>query len=284
MQFKFWKYHGLGNDFILIDTNSIDFAWTPELAQAVCDRHRGIGADGVMLVSSSENADFRMVIYNADGSRPEMCGNGLRCFVRYLFEQGFTAARAFSVETDRGVLACEVLGEGNAIERIRVEMGAPILECAAIPMTGEPGRCLDEPLTCDGDTLSVSAVSMGNPHLITFDWTDEQQVRLAPLLEAHPRFPNKTNVEFVRVVDREATVPVLDVIVYERGCGYTDACGTGACAVAVAAILTERVPHAPEIEVRLPGGPLGIEVAENLSNVWLIGPAVPVFHGTWVAD
>lgn len=279
MRFDFWKYHGLGNDFILVDSEECAFSWNASLAKQACDRHRGIGGDGVLVLQPSDVADFRMVIYNADGSQPEMCGNGLRCFVRYAYEQNKTQKRVFSVETDRGVLECSVLGEGSDLERIRVEMGAPILTCEGIGIEGGAQHCIDESLECDGETLAFSAVSMGNPHMILFDWNEEQRVRLAPQLEAHPRFPEKTNVEFVRIVQPNE----LDVIVYERGCGYTEACGTGACAVAVAAIVSKRIPLQKEVSVHLPGGTLGIEVDPELKNVWLIGPAVPVFSGSWTA-
>lgn len=280
LSFDFWKYHGIGNDFLLVDADQAEIEWTPALAREVCDRHRGVGADGVLLLLPSTKADFRMIIYNADGSRPEMCGNGLRCFARYVFEQEYTSSRRFSVETDRGVLSCEVLGEGAEMDRVRIEMGAPILESQDIPVVGGPGRFLEQSIECDGDSLTVSGVSMGNPHMVIFDWTPEQQERLAPLLERHPTFPQRTNVEFVTIHGPSS----LEVIVYERGCGYTQACGTGACAVAVAAILTERIPGGQEVEVRLPGGPLGVEVEPDFANVWLIGPAVPVYQGRWLGD
>jgi len=285
MTFTFWKYHGLGNDFVIVDHRKPEGTgsmgdWSPEKAQKVLDRHRGIGGDGVLLMEDSTEADFRMVIYNADGSRPEMCGNGLRCFVRYLYERGHTDKKELSIETDRGVLGAFIhFDEAGSIETVRIDMGQPILERELVPMTGGSGPCIEEPISIEGHSYPVTAVSMGNPHMITFTPFGEQEKRLSPLLERHPLFPNRTNVEFVEVLSPTK----LKVVVFERGCGFTQACGTGACAVAVAAVLTKRSPANQEIEVLLPGGPLWIEVPEDMSTVWMRGAAIGVFQGQWEA-
>ena len=276
--FDFVKYHGLGNDFVLVDNRVDDRLWTAEEARIVCDRHRGIGGDGLILVQRSDVAALRMVIYNADGSRPEMCGNGLRCFARYVREIEMVAEDTFSVETDRGVLACTIhREEDDNIEGIRVDMGEPILERAKIPMQGDAPRCIEEALTVEERTYHLSGISMGNPHAVIFKAADARDLVLAPQLEGHPLFPQRTNVEFVK----QLSATHFDVVVYERGCGFTQACGTGACAVAVAAILTERAEADREIRVDLPGGSLWITVPSDLSTVWMRGPATFVFSGRW---
>ena len=282
MAFEFWKYHGLGNDFVLVDAREIDPSLrTVELVQAVCDRHRGIGADGILWLEESKRADFRMIISNADGSQPEMCGNGLRCFARYLYDQGYTSDLSFAIETDRGVLRCELeKDDTGGIRRVRVEMGAPMLECSTVPMLGTKATSIDAPYEVHGETLHITGVSMGNPHAILFDIPEQRRAILGPLLESHELFPQRTNVEFVDVIDKTH----LKVAVYERGCGWTQACGTGACATVVAAILTKRIPHEGEVDVQLPGGSVGITVMPELANVWMSGDAVPVFCGTWVGS
>lgn len=278
MPFEFWKYHGLGNDFILVDSKYVEPHYrATEKVIAICDRNRGIGADGILWLEPSEKADFRMIITNSDGSRPEMCGNGLRCFARFLHDQGYTAELSFSVETDRGVLQCELERDDNgAITHARVEMGAPMLNRADLPMQGE-GTCIEQSFEVAGESLTITGVSMGNPHAILFDVPKDKQASLGPLLESHELFPQRTNVEFVDVVDSTH----LNVDVFERGCGWTQACGTGACATVVAAIKTERIPHEGEVFVKLPGGTLGITVLSDFSNIFMSGPAVPVFCGTW---
>ncbi|MCB9643721.1 MAG: diaminopimelate epimerase [Myxococcales bacterium] len=276
--FSFVKYHGLGNDFVLVDDRDAARSWGPEEAQEICDRHRGIGGDGLILVQSSEQAPLRMVIYNADGSRPEMCGNGLRCFARYVRESEMIGKDTFSVETDRGVLVCEITRDAmGEIEGVRVDMGAPILERSQVPMLGDGGRCLEEPLTLEDREYQISGISMGNPHMVIFKQPDERDLVLAPRLESHPSFPQRTNVEFVEQHAPEH----FGVVVYERGCGFTQACGTGACAVGVAAVLTERAKADQELRVDLPGGPLWITVPSDLSTVWMRGPAAFVFAGRW---
>lgn len=276
MGFAFWKYHGLGNDFVLVDNMKEGAHWSEEQVVRLCDRHRGIGADGLIYVEPSAQADFRMVIYNADGSRPEMCGNGIRCFARYVADRGMFSGHVMQVETDRGVLSCELADDADG--SVRVDMGAPILRREEVPTTlGQGERCIEEQLEVEGVHYRGSAISMGNPHFVIFHAADEQALALAPKLERHEVFPRRVNVEFVQL----QASGELDVVVYERGCGFTQACGTGACAVGVAAVLTERAPAGEELRVRLPGGVLGIEVPADLSTVWMRGEAVSLFRGEW---
>jgi len=279
MSFEFWKYQGLGNDFVLIEEDSSTSKWsTPANVITICDRHLGIGADGIIFIESSNIADARMVIFNADGSRPEMCGNGLRCFARFIYDRGIVETTIFDVETDRGKLQCSVeLNETGKVENIRIEMGAPILERSNIPMMGEGTYCHDETFIVDGEDIKVTAISMGNPHAVLFDVSHKKHEYLGPRLESWEQFPQRTNVEFVKVIGEHS----LEVTVYERGCGWTQACGTGACAAALAAKLTNKIKDNGKISVKLPGGILYIEIEAQLKNIWLTGPAIPVFSGVW---
>ena len=279
-RFTFEKYHGLGNDFVLVDDRAGGWEVQRDAVVAICDRHRGIGADGLILVQSSTKAALRMVIYNADGSRPEMCGNGLRCFARYAREHGMVGEDRFGVETDRGVLGCVIVRDGSGeIEGVEVDMGAPILERSRIPILGEGERFIEELLEVEGRLYTISAVSMGNPHMVIFQKADEADLAIAPKLEGHPSFPQRTNVEFVE----ERGEGHFGVVVYERGCGFTQACGTGACAVGVAAILTGRAKADQALQVDLPGGTLWITIPADLSTVWMRGAAQRVFCGEWLA-
>jgi diaminopimelate epimerase len=275
MDLPFFKYQGTGNDFVLIDglaglEGLPERDWA-ELARRICDRHYGVGGDGLILVLPGETTDFRMRILNADGSEPEMCGNGLRCFARYLADAGRAPRGPFPVETGAGVLVPEVLPDG----RVRIDMGPPILERQRIPMGGaRTAQVLEEPVEAGDRTFPVTAVSMGNPHAVVFV-PDVAAVPLAdwgPRLERHALFPAGANVEFVQVVDRRTA----RMRVWERGAGPTLACGTGACATLVAGVLTERLDD--EAVIHLPGGPL--EIAWKADNhVWMTGPASFVFEG-----
>jgi diaminopimelate epimerase len=271
----FLKYHGLGNDFVLLDRLAGGGPPSAQQAVAACDRRRGIGADGVLTVLPSERAVARMHVTNSDGSVAEMCGNGLRCVVRYLAERKGVAGDALVVETGAGPKACSVHRRDGRIEEIGVEMGAPILTPARIPMAAPGERFVSGELSAGGRTLRGTAVSMGNPHLVLFDLEEAVARELAPLLERHPLFPARTNVEFVRLRGEG-----LEVRVWERGCGFTEACGTGACAAAVAAVLEGRQAAGVERAVELAGGTLRILVAPDLSAVRMRGPAELVFEGT----
>lgn len=278
MRVPFVKYHGLGNDFLVVDLRR-DPSLAPALAAraaALCDRRFGVGGDGVFLLLPHPEAAAQIVIYNADGSRPEMCGNGIRCAARYLYERGGEAKAELPLLTDAGMIRCRVvLDEAGAPSSVVVRMGPPRLRPAEVPVIAAGESALD----LDVEGFRLSAVSMGNPHAILFEGFTGEPLdaarRHGPVLEAHPRFPNKTNVEFVR----QRGPRELDLAVYERGCGLTLACGTGACATAVAAVLTSRCPADEELRINLPGGPLWITVPADLSDVFMRGPAVEVFSG-----
>jgi diaminopimelate epimerase len=280
---EFHKYHGLGNDFVVVDLRhgeGTPSPLAPEVARRLCDRRLGIGADGVMglLPPAEVGNDARMRIINADGSEAEMCGNGIRCLAKFLYEHGGVSRRRVRIETLAGLRTCDLtLGPDGTVATVAVEMGAPELERARIPMTGA-GRFVDGWLEVAGRSMRMTVVSMGNPHAVAF--VDEEPLPLAealgPLVEAHSAFPRRTNAEFVRV----AADGGLEVAVWERGCGITFACGTGACAVAVAAVLTGRLAEGREVEVRLTGGTLHVTVAKGLTGVTMRGGAVEVYGGT----
>ena len=277
---KFAKYQGLGNDFVVVDLREVDSATAaamqePSVARAVCDRQFGIGADGVLAILNAKGSDARMRVLNADGSEAEMCGNGLRCVVQALADTDGAAAE-LAIETGAGRLLCSRQGDG-----VTVAMGRPMLTRSEIPMTGPPSeRCVNQLLELSGEpALRITAVSMGNPHAVLFVDADTDLRKLAerigPAIETHAWFPRRTNVEIVRVRSRRE----LDVAVWERGVGITLACGTGACAAVVAAILNDRCDGASDVRVNLLGGPLQIRVDGGLGNVHMHGPAVRVFAG-----
>ncbi len=276
---QFVKMQGLGNDFIIVDCLSHPYN-VPQLVAAaalLCDRNFGIGGDGLILVLPSRHGDFHMRIINADGSEAEMCGNGIRCFARYVYEHGLTEQTRFTVETLAGLIVPVLTLSGDHVSGIRVDMGAPRLERAQIPMVGPDGPVVNEPLQAGDRTFFVTAVSMGNPHAVIFVEGDVQAFpveQYGPLIERHAVFPKKTNVEFVQV---ESPVH-LRMRVWERGAGTTLACGTGACATLVAAVLTGRADRTAT--VTLPGGPLEIAWDDADSHVYMTGPAVEVFAGT----
>jgi diaminopimelate epimerase len=270
---EFTKMHGAGNDFVVLDGIRGDLPPLEPLARSLCDRHFGIGADQVLVVRSSREADFRMEIYNADGSQAEMCANGIRAFFKYLRDRGLTHAEEIRVETLGGIVRPRWAGEN----RVSVDMGPPILEPSKIPTSlgAGDGPILEVPLEVDGEKLRLSSVSMGNPHAVLFvDDPDEAPVeRLGPRLENHPAFPNRVNVEFASVVDRKR----VRQRTWERGTGETLACGSGACAVAVVSILRGLVDRSLVVELR--GGELEICWESDSAHVWMTGPAVEVFTG-----
>jgi len=283
---RFTKMHGLGNDYVFIDgfreAVPADHL-LPELVRKMSDRHFGVGSDGLILILPSEKADFRMRMFNADGSEAEMCGNGIRCFAKYVYQRGLTRKTSFSIETGAGILQPQVILEGDGggqVKAVKVDMGRPRFKKEEIPMVGPSGeRALEETLKVDGQEVKVSAVSMGNPHCVVFvpDVTKAPLELLGPKLENHPSFPNRTNVEFVQVHDPGE----ITMRVWERGSGVTLACGTGACASVVVAAslgLTER-----EVTVHLDGGDLKVEWADD-GRVYLTGPAEEVFDGAYFED
>lgn len=283
---RFAKYHGLGNDFLVVDLRAASaadaaFAQDPQRVIALCDRHFGVGGDGVLAVLPSEVADARMRVLNSDGSEAEMCGNGIRCVAKELFDRGGLAKAELAIETGAGVLTCAIDAEAGAARAVTVAMGAPRLLRGEIPMAGPPGeRCLEQPLELPGEPArALTAVSMGNPHAITFVESRDEAWRLArsigPTIERHAWFPRRTNAELAHV----GSSGEIDLVVWERGCGITLACGTGACATAVAAVLTGRAAEGSPVRVNLPGGALEITVLAGLANVHMKGPAVHVFDG-----
>lgn len=289
MGLSFSKYHGLGNDFILVDNRHQTLpVLTPEQAIRLCDRNTGIGADGVIFALPGEQgADYTMRIFNSDGSEPEMCGNGIRCLAKYLealeVESGktLTAPYSYTIHTLAGAIVPTLQADGQ----ITVDMGEPHLLAKEIPTTlaAAEANVIDLSLTVADTSYQVTCVSMGNPHCITFvDNTDAVPLAtLGPLVETHPAFPKRTNVEFIQVVRPD----YLKMRVWERGAGPTLACGTGACAALVAAVLTGKCNNDPsgrKAIVELPGGPLQIEWSADDNHVYMTGPAVLVFTGDTV--
>ncbi|HEX3605502.1 MAG TPA: diaminopimelate epimerase [Candidatus Dormibacteraeota bacterium] len=267
---RFTKMHGLGNDFLVVDDRDphrVDWA---ALAPSVCARHTGVGADGILLIQGSDTADLRLRVVNADGSEPEMCGNGVRCAALLAADEGIAGSRV-RWETPAGVVTTELLGEGA----VRVDMGPPRLDPASVPFDHDGETALDVPIDVDGERLRVSAVGMGNPHCVVVvdgDLDAYPVARVGGALQRHPRFPRSANVEFVQPVTR-ARVRQRTL---ERGVGETDACGTGACATAVALSALGLADHALEVELR--GGVLTIEW-EPGGVVLMTGPATTVFRG-----
>ena len=275
---KFTKMHGCGNDYIYVDCLHNSLPRDPAaLSRAISDRHFGVGADGLILICPSEKADARMRMFNADGSEAEMCGNGIRCVAKYVYDHGLIRKPTLTIDTGRGVLRLDLdLNNGN-VHQVRVDMGEPILEGARIPTTLPGNPPVDVPLDVGDRTFAVTCVSMGNPHCIAFveQLTDALVLGIGPRIEQHSAFPKRTNVEFVRVNrPDDATVRV-----WERGSGETLACGTGACAVAVAGVLTGRLQR--RTRAHLPGGELQLYWSERDNHVYMTGPAVEVFSGEW---
>ena len=272
---RFVKSHGLGNDFVLVDClkRRLPERRLPVLAREWCDRHFGIGADGLLLVMPSRKADFRMRIFNADGSEAEMCGNGIRCLARYVYEHGLTDEPMIEVETLAGIVRPRLVLRSGRLQSVTVDMGEPRLSREEIPMKGRPGRVINEALRVGGRTLSVTCVSMGNPHCVTFvkDVVRAPVDTLGPRVENHASFPQRTNVEFVQCAARDH----LKVRVWERGAGATLACGTGACASVVAGVLTARSERKARVD--MPGGRLQIEWSAADEHVYLTGLATEVF-------
>ena len=273
MSERFFKYHGLGNDFVILDRRRTGEDIDAHTSRALCDRRRGIGADGVLTLLPSGTASARMVVHNADGSIAEMCGNGLRCAVKFLVDQAAERPSALDVETGAGVLRCHPGYGPDGVQEVDISMGPARLVAPNLP-SGASGRPFLGELLPGHPGVHGYAVSMGNPHLVLLDRALEEAPRLGPVLEHHPGFPERTNVEFVRVEPDGLTV-----VVWERGCGLTQACGTGACAAAAAAVLAGRLAPDAWHRVSLPGGPLSIRVAADLSEVRLRGPVRAAFEG-----
>ncbi|MDF5719460.1 MAG: diaminopimelate epimerase [Rhizonema sp. PD37] len=283
MAIKFTKYHGLGNDFILIDNRSSSQpVLTPKLAEELCDRHFGIGADGVIFALPGENGtDYTMRIFNSDGSEPEMCGNGIRCLARFLAdlegravsEESSQSPITYRIQTLAGVITPQLLQDNQ----VKVDMGIPKLLALEIPTTlcKSDEKVINQPLSVAGLSWDVTCVNMGNPHCITFvdDIAAIPLENIGPQFEHHPAFPQRINTEFVQLINST----YVKMRVWERGAGITLACGTGACALLVACVLTGRCDRAATVE--LPGGCLHIEWSEIDQHLYMTGPATQVFTG-----
>jgi diaminopimelate epimerase len=281
---RFAKYHGAGNDFLLIEDLDDTASLTPELVTAMCDRFRGIGGDGLIRITKGGDVPFAMELWNADGGRAEMSGNGMRCVARFLLDRGLFEGTELDVDTPAGVKRVEIALERGEMTGARVDMGPPALERGEIPMRGPAGeRFIGQPFPDAGPEYRAAAVSIGNPHLVLVGATALESLdlpRIGPPLEHHPDFPERTNVEFIRVEDGH-----IDVRVWERGVGETLACGTGACACLVAANLMGLAGR--RAVVRFAGGDLDVEWARD-DHVYLAGPATFVFEGevseAWLAE
>jgi len=278
---RFTKMHGIGNDYVYVNIFEETVPDPAALAAAVSDRHFGVGADGLILIGPSENADVSMRMFNADGSESAMCGNGVRCVAKYARDRGLAPGNEVRVETKAGVKAIRVaLDESGKVSSARVDMDEPGLTRAEIPMTGPPDeRCVNAALNILGRTFEITCVSMGNPHVVIYV-TDAAAVdlgTLGPAIENHEAFPERTNVHFVEKISAEE----VRMRTWERGSGVTLACGTGASAVCVAGVLTGRTDR--RILAHLPGGDLSLEWAED-NRVFMTGPAVEVFSGEWPLD
>ena len=274
---RFAKYHGTGNDFVMIEDLDDELTLSPRLIAAACDRGRGVGADGVIRIVRSSGADFFMDYSNSSGEPAEMCGNGIRCLAKYVYDRGLTRSLEIDVQTRAGLKHLAIQAEDGVALSVTVDMGPPVLERRSIPMTGDPdGTFVGRPMEVDGRTFMATALSMGNPHCVLFLGPEEdldaiEVKRLGPLVEAREEFPNRTNVEFVAVGDGQ-----IRVRVWERGSGETMACGTGACAALVAASLAGLVGR--DADVAFPGGVLRVAWRED-GHVFLTGAAVCVFDG-----
>lgn len=272
---KFMKMHGIGNDFIMVD--GFKEKLPKDLRDAsikLCDRHFGIGADGLVFALPSDKADIRMMIYNSDGSEAEMCGNAIRCYAKFVYEKGYIDKQEFTVETLAGIMVPRLLINNGIAEAITVDMGEPYLERSMVPMVGPAGNVINEPLEVLDTTFNVTSLLLGVPHTIIFvdNVADFDLLKYGPVLEKHPAYPRKTNVSFVEVINNEE----MKYRVWERGAGLTLACGTGACSALVAAVLNNKTGR--KAKIHLPGGDLVIEWAEN-NHVYMTGPAKASFSG-----
>jgi len=269
---QFTKVHGLGNDFIILDgrTESRDYA---ALAKRLCHRQTGIGADGLLIIENSDVADIRMRIVNEDGSEAEMCGNGIRCFAKYVYREGIVTRTEFAVETLAGIMRPKLVMKDGVVTGVTVDMGEPVLDCAEIPVVCE-GRCIDREMNVQGQTLRYTTVRVGVPHTLIYvdDPTDKKWMNMGWDIEHASVFPKRSNVNFAKVVDDHTLV----MRTFERGCGPTLACGTGACSAAVASYLNGRTGRSVDVNIEL--GTLHIDWAED-NHVYMTGPAELVFTG-----
>ena len=272
---KFTKMHGIGNDYVYVDCTKRMLADPAKIAQLVSDRHKGIGSDGLILIRDAEVGDFRMEMYNADGSQGRMCGNGIRCVAKYVYDKGLTDKTELRVETLSGIKTLQLFVADGQVERVRVNMGVPLLHPEQIPVIGEGDQLVSAPISVNGADYRMTCVSMGNPHAVVFmEELDDLEIQdLGPLFEGHSRFPERVNTEFAQVLDEKN----IRMRVWERGSGETMACGTGACAVAVAAALNGYAGR--QVTLHLLGGDLEIQWEDDDGCVYMTGPATTVFTG-----
>ena len=272
---KFTKMHGIGNDYVYVNCFKETVEHPSEMAIKVSDRHFGIGSDGLILIKPSEMADGKMEMYNADGSQGAMCGNGIRCVAKYMYDYGITDKTSISVETKSGIKYLDLTIKDGKVDTVKVNMGTPILKAVDIPVRSEKEQVIDEPVMVDGKEWKITCVSMGNPHAITYidDVKNLEIEKIGPKFENHEIFPDRVNTEFVRVIDRNT----VEMRVWERGSGETLACGTGACAVAESSILNGLTEE--EVTVKLLGGDLKIFWDRTENKVYMTGSATTVFDG-----
>ncbi len=272
---KFTKMHGCGNDYVYVNCFEETIEDPAAVSIAVSDRHFGIGADGMILICPSTVADFRMAMYNADGSEGSMCGNGIRCVAKYVYDHGMTDKTTITIETKSGIKTLELTIAQGKVSTVKVNMGAPILDPARIPVVSEEESVVDAPITVLDQEYRMTCVSMGNPHAVIFveDTQSFPVEELGPYFENHPCFPDRVNTEFVQILSRNEA----NMRVWERGSGETWACGTGTCATAVACVLNGLTDN--RILVHLRGGDLEIFYDQEANTVWMTGPATTVFEG-----
>ena len=272
---KFTKMHGCGNDYVYVNLFEEQLDNPAEVSIKVSDRHFGIGSDGLITIGPSDKADFRMHIYNADGSEAEMCGNGIRCVAKYVYDHHLTDKTEITVETGAGILTLILFPKDGKVEQVRVDMGEPILEPSQIPVLAKGDKVIDEPIEVGGKTWNMTCVSMGNPHAVVFvdDTANFPLETYGPLFENHERFPKRTNTEFVQIISRTEA----NMRVWERGSAETWACGTGTCACVMACILNGKTED--KVLVHLRGGDLTIEYDRESNHVFMTGPATEVFEG-----
>lgn len=277
MKIKFTKMHGCGNDYVYVNCMDEILENPSEISRYISDRHFGIGSDGLILICPSDVADFKMVMYNADGSEGKMCGNGVRCIAKYVYENGLSDKEKISIETKSGIKNLDLTIEDGKVCLVKVDMGAPVLKPSDIPVTADEGMesFIDQPLIVEGTEFKVTCVSMGNPHAVVFvNYTDNFEInRYGAGFEEHILFPDRINTEFVQVINRNE----INMRVWERGSGETLACGTGTCAAVVACVLNGKTDD--EVTVHLLGGDLLIKYDRENNTVWMTGPAETVFEG-----
>ncbi len=274
---RFTKMQGCGNDYVYVDGNAerISPEKKPELVRRLSDRHFGIGSDGVIFINPSHQADFEMEMYNADGTRAEMCGNGIRCVGKFVYDKGLTDKTDITVISAGKIKYLTLFVNEGKVETVKVNMGAPELTAALVPVLCDSVQAVDEPITVRGRAYKMTCVSMGNPHAVVFldDVENLAIEEIGPYFESHERFPKRTNTEFVNVIDRNT----VQMRVWERGTGETLACGTGACATVVACVLNGLTEET--VKVKLLGGDLTVTWDREADLVYMTGPAVTVFEG-----